>query len=723
MKITKRIRKVPTVLQVEAVECAAASLSMILQYYGTYLPLERLRIECGVSRDGAKAVNIIKAAQKFGLNARGFKCEPQDLGKLSFPAIIHWNFNHFLVLEGCNSKRYYLNDPAFGRRCVTKEEFDEAFTGVIITFEKQADFKPQGRPISLLSLLKPLFCIKTMCLMLICGLALTFPGILTVLLSQVFLDKVVTENKLSFGIGIISVVLTAMFLRCFLQNIQAWTVAQMKIRLEAGIGAKTVWRLLHLPQRFFSQRYAGEIVDTAKTCHKVAVTVSRLISEIAVPIFMMIFSFVLMMFYNVNLSLLCVVMLLCDMTVLRMCIGKIGTENQKVLLENAKLIGVEMSGLEIIETLKACAMEENFFRRWSGFFSKTQNSYRKLEIFRHVLLFIPNFVSTITDLILLIFGGFLVTESVISPGVLMAFFILSSEFLSPVEHLAGLSVELQELKAALLRLGDVISYSEESPNDTPEQKEKSEISGEYSVEFQDVSFGYNLLEPPLLEKISFKLSESESIAIVGGSGCGKSTVAKLINGVFKQWNGEILIYGKSRNEYRKEELSDMIASVEQDICLFETSIFDNITLWDTSFSMSDVIKAAKDACIHDVILRRPFGYKSSVEEGGRNFSGGEIQRFEIARALVRNPKVLILDEATSALDCETERRICENIRRRGCVCIIIAHRLSTIKNCENILVLKSGKVEGIGSHELLLETCESYKELLQNLQDEETAND
>jgi ABC-type bacteriocin/lantibiotic exporter with double-glycine peptidase domain len=382
-----------------------------------------------------------------------------------------------------------------------------------------------------------------------------------------------------------------------------------------------------------------------------------------------------------------------------------------------------MSGLEIIETLKACAMEENFFRRWSGFFSKTQNSYRKLEIFRHVLLFIPNFVSTITDLILLIFGGFLVTESVISPGVLMAFFILSSEFLSPVEHLAGLSVELQELKAALLRLGDVISYSEESPNDTPEQKEKSEISGEYSVEFQDVSFGYNLLEPPLLEKISFKLSESESIAIVGGSGCGKSTVAKLINGVFKQWNGEILIYGKSRNEYRKEELSDMIASVEQDICLFEASIFDNITLWDTSFSMSDVIKAAKDACIHDVILRRPFGYKSPVEEGGRNFSGGEIQRFEIARALVRNPKVLILDEATSALDCETERRICENIRRRGCVCIIIAHRLSTIKNCENILVLKSGKVEGIGSHEQLLETCESYKELLQNLQDEETAND
>jgi ABC-type bacteriocin/lantibiotic exporter with double-glycine peptidase domain len=232
-----------------------------------------------------------------------------------------------------------------------------------------------------------------------------------------------------------------------------------------------------------------------------------------------------------------------------------------------------------------------------------------------------------------------------------------------------------------------------------------------------------LLEPPLLEKISFKLSESESIAIVGGSGCGKSTVAKLINGVFKQWNGEILIYGKSRNEYRKEELSDMIASVEQDICLFEASIFDNITLWDTSFSMSDVIKAAKDACIHDVILRRPFGYKSPVEEGGRNFSGGEIQRFEIARALVRNPKVLILDEATSALDCETERRICENIRRRGCVCIIIAHRLSTIKNCENILVLKSGKVEGIGSHEQLLETCESYKELLQNLQDEETAND
>ena len=496
----------------------------------------------------------------------------------------------------------------------------------------------------------------------------------------------------------------------------------MKIRLEAGIAAKTIWRLFHLPLHFFSQRYSGEIVDTVKICEKVAVTVSRMVSEIAVPIFMMISGFVLMMFYNVNLSLLCVAMLVCEVAGIRICIGKIGQENQKVLLENAKLTGVEMSGLEIIETLKACAMEEDFFRRWSGFFSKTQNSYRKLEYFRYILLLIPNFVSTITDLILFIYGSFLMTESIISPGIFMAFLILSSEFLSPVEHLAGLSIELQELKAALLRLGDVLSYNGVDP-DTLAKKEIPEMSEKYSVELRNVSFGYNLLEPVLIENISFRLGESENIAIVGTSGCGKSTVAKLINGLFKPRNGEILIYGKPRNDYPKELLSDLIASVDQDICLFEASIFDNITLWDTSFSINDVIRAAKDACIHDVILRRPFGYESQVEESGRNFSGGEIQRLEIARALVRNPKILILDEATSALDCETERCICENIRRRGCTCIVIAHRLSTIKNCEKILVLKSGKVEGFASHEQLSANCESYKELLQNLREEEAANE
>ena len=719
MRKMNKVCKVPTVLQMEAVECGAASLSMILEYYGTFLPLEQLRLECGVSRDGAKASNIIKAAKKFGLNAKGFKCEPKDLAELSFPAIIHWNFNHFLVLEGCRGKYFYLNDPACGRRKVCAEEFDESFTGVIVTFEKSTDFKPQGKPVRLLPLIKPLLSKETVCLMLLSGLALTFPGILIPALSQLFLDRVIAANQLQFGFAVSVAVLLVGCMRWLLQNVQAASIARLQLRLEVGIGAKTIWKVLHLSQRFFSQRYPGEIVDKAMTCRKISETVSKLLADIAVPLFMMIFSLILMVIYNAKLSLVCLAVALCDIVILRICIGKIGLENQKALLDNSKLIGVEMSGLQIMETVKACGIEEDFFRRWAGFFSKTQSSRQKLEVFRYALLFIPNFLSSVGSVVLLIFGGFLVMKNSITPGTLVAFFLLSSEFLSPVEHLSELSVALQELKADLLRLGDALDYSENNLIDCGDECVQSEDEPVAAVELKNVSFGYNLLEKPLIEKMSFKLHEGKSIAFVGGSGSGKSTIAKLINGNLAQWSGTVAIYGKPRQAYSADDLSQWIAGVDQDICLFEASILDNITLWDSTIPLNEVIRAAKDACIHDIILRRSGGYGCLVEEGGRNFSGGEVQRLEIARALVGNPKILIMDEATSALDSETEQRICENIRRRGCTCVIVAHRLSTIKNCEKIMVLNHGKAVSFGTHEELMKNCEAYNELLHNMQDNE----
>ena len=715
---TNKIRKVPTVLQMEAVECGAASLSMILEYYGVFLPLERLRLECGVSRDGAKAANIIKAAKKFGLQAKGFKCEPKDLAQLSFPAIIHWNFNHFLVLEGHRGKYFYLNDPACGRRKVSEQEFDEAFTGIIVTFEKMSDFKPIGKPVRLFQLLKPLLNRNAIFLLLFAGLALTFPGILLALMSRIFLDTVITTDNQRMGILLAIGVFAVAVLRNILQSVQANTIAQLQIKLEVKLGANTIWKLLHLSQRFFSQRYPGEIVDKAVICRKAALIISKLLAEIVTPFFMMAFSLILMIFYNVNLALVCVLLALCNIVILRFCISKVAIENQKSLLDGGKLVGVEMNGLQAIETLKACGMEDDFFRRWLGFFSKSQNVRQKLDIFRYTLLFVPNFLSFLGSVILLIYGGFLVMKGSITPGILMAFFLLSSEFLSPVEHLSESSIALQELKADLLRLSDVLSYSENNLIDSM-QYDLPENNNEIAVEFKNVSFGYNLLEVPLIEKISFQLRDGSSIAFVGGSGSGKSTIAKLLTGTLTQWSGNIGIYGKNRRDYSADELSMYIASVDQDICLFEASILDNITLWDTTISMNDVIQAAKDACIHDIILNRPGGYDCLVAEGGSNFSGGEIQRLEIARALVGNPKILIMDEATSALDTETERRICENIRRRGCACIIVAHRLSTIKNCEKIMVMKHGKVEGFASHEELLKECESYKELLQALQGDE----
>jgi NHLM bacteriocin system ABC transporter peptidase/ATP-binding protein len=710
--------KVPTVLQMEAVECGAASLAMILAYWGRYVALEELRIACGVSRDGSKASNIVKAARSYGLIAKGYRKEPAALKEMKLPAIIHWNFNHFLVLEGYAKEKVYLNDPGSGPRVITEEEFDQSYTGIVLTFEPGPDFVKSGTKPNILSALKKRLegSYVALTFVILVGLLLVVPGLIIPVFSRIFVDDILLGGRENWLIPL----LLGMGFTALLRGILSWIQQYYLVRLETKIALQTTaqfyWHVLRLPVVFFTQRYAGDICSRVQSNDKVAQLLSGQLATNALNCIMVVFYFILMIWYNLWLALVGALVAVINILYLRYVSRKRVDQNRKLLQDLGKMDGTAMSGLQLIETLKANGSESDFFAKWSGYQAKALNTEQEIGISTQFLSAIPSFLTTLTNTVVLVLGGFLIFKGEMTIGMLVAFQSLMSSFLQPVTGLVSLGSQLQEMEGDMNRIDDVLKYpvDEQTKEDVQGAEEDNTFKKlEGSVELKGLTFGYSPLEPPLIENFDLKLTPGSRVALVGGSGSGKSTVAKLIAGIYKPWSGEILFDGKPRESISRAVINHSLAMVDQDIGLFQGSIRDNITLWDHTISEFDLIRAAKDACIHDDITSRPGGYDQMLDEGGSNFSGGQRQRLEIARALVGNPAVLILDEATSALDPLTEKVIDERIRRRGCTCIIVAHRLSTIRDCDEIIVLERGKIVERGTHEELKDLNGHYVKLIQ----------
>jgi len=704
----------------EVAECGAASLGIMLAYYGKIVPLAELRTRCGVSRDGSNAATLVRAARTYDLEADGYSVDLEDLeDDFEVPFVVFWDFNHFLVVEGFTRDKVLLNDPAVGHRRVTREEFDKSFTGVAVEMTPGENFQKGGQKPSMVSALRSRLqgFHKALVFAVLAGFLLVIPGLVIPAFSQVFLDQILIQGRGEWLKPLLVAMGVAVTAHLLLKFLQLLCLRRLRLALSARMSSIFFRHCLKLPAGFYAQRYAGEIATRTAMNDSVAGILSGRLAQTAIDVVMMVFYAAMMFFYDVSLTSIGIVFALVNFVVLRKISHWRVEANMRVLQEYGKVQGASIAGLQSMETIKASGMESGFFYRWAGYYANGLNSRQGLQLTNTALAQLPPLLSGLTTMLILALGGWYVIDGQLTIGMLVAFQILMTHFQAPVANLVDLGQTMQDLQGDLSRLDDVLAHEVDPGEDRPllgadagEGEPKLRLSGQ--LEVKNLTFGYNPTKPPLLENFSMTLKPGQRIALVGGSGSGKSTIAKLVTGLYQAWEGDILFDGVRREELSQGLLANSLSMVDQEVMMFGGTLRQNLTLWDETIPESTLLQACHDAEIVDRVHAFPGGLEGELSEGGGNLSGGERQRLEIARSLVCNPSILVLDEATSALDTESERLIVERIALRGCSCLIVAHRLSTIRDCDEIIVLDQGKVLERGTHEELWQAGGAYAKLL-----------
>lgn len=713
---TQRV-KTPTILQMEALECGAAALAMVLAYHGRWVPLEELRVLCGVSRDGSKAVNILKAARSLGLHAKGMRLEPSSLGSIQLPAILFVDMNHFVVLEGCEPGWVYLNDPAVGRRKVSAADFDGMFSGIALVFEKSESFQEEGEPRRVLSALYGLAkgSMTALLLIVLIGILLVMVALFTPAFSRVFIDYFLIEGLKDWLTPLLIAMAVAALTLALATWLRAHLVTRLNIKLGLLLGGALTWRVLRLPSGFFAQRHAGMVSARLPLAGEIADLASQQLARLAASVTTLVFFTALMLQYHIVLTLVCVLLGGVNALVFVWLQRKLGESSENISLQAVKMSGRVMQGLQMIETLKATGADDVFFSKWNGLQALFINAQQRVAHLQTLLGALPALTAALTSALVLALGGLFVIEDQLTVGMLVAFTFIVSSFTAPVDELMEIAGLLRNAQGPLAQVDDTLRHPVAREfEEAPDRDERLPIQLSGSVSLREVSVGYSPLDPPLIQGLDLDMKPGSRVALVGGSGSGKSTLGRLISGLLEPSAGEILFDGRPASQWPRQVLRGSLAVVDQEIVLFEGTVRENLTLWDDSMPFERVVQAAQDAMIHDAIMNRRGGYDGWVEEDGRNFSGGQRQRLEIARALAGNPSVLVLDEATSALDTLSEQAIMSNLRRRGCTCIIIAHRLSTIRDCDEIIVLEHGAVIERGTHQQLMDRNGVYRGLIEN---------
>ncbi|SMC70505.1 NHLP family bacteriocin export ABC transporter peptidase/permease/ATPase subunit [Rhizobium sp. RU36D] len=718
-----RRKRTPTIFQMDAVECGAASLAMVLAAHGRWVPLPELREACGVSRDGSLASNIVRAARRYGLEAKGFRCEPEHMGDFAMPAIAFINLNHFVVLEGWERGRFWLNDPAAGRRALSREEFSAVFSGVLLTCKPGPEFRREGRRPGLWRDLTGLLDGLRLSLMLalLAGLALILPGLVVPAATQIFIDHYLIDGQQHW----MPVLLAVLVVTGCVQAALSWLKDEVLLRLRARIAVvaavQMVWRMVRLPTRFFTQRHAGALAGRVELARQLGVHAGAQLPDIVLSVISCLFFLLVMLAYSPLLTLVTVACTAATLLIFALSRLRLEEAGRKVSMTGIRLYGRTMQGIGMIESLKASGADGAFFSQWSGYLANMVRERQALGRIQAILGALPESLMLFNQAVVLILSAWLVARGEMSVGMLAAFQALIGAFAQPLNTLVEQAAAIKQARGTLDQFDDVatapMAWEFENCADTGLAEASatgrvSKLAGAVAV--RGLAFGYNPLQPPLVQGFDLDLPPGARVALVGASGSGKSTIGRLVCGLFDPWEGEILLDSQPIKRISRTVLRDSVAFVDQDIVLFEGSVRDNITLWDETMPESRVVRAARDATIHDDIVARSGGYGAAVEEGGRNWSGGQRQRLEIARALVAEPSILVLDEATSALDPVVEKELMDNIRRRGCTCLIIAHRLSTIRDCDEIVVMDKGKVVERGLHEALMANDGPYRRLVES---------
>ncbi len=710
------VAKVPVIMQMEALECGAACLAMVLAYYSKWIPLEQVRLDCGVSRDGSNMKNVFLAAQNYGLEVHGYRVEMEAIkSSVTFPCIIHWDFNHFVVLDGFKGNKAVLNDPARGLVSVSMEEFDESFTGLVLTFSPTENFVPSGKRKSTLAFARKRLrgARGAVAFVVLTSIITYLFGIINPVLSRIFFDKLLTGQAPSWLYPFI----TALAVITAFQIIVKWaqTIYSLRINGKMAIegNASYMWKVLRMPMEFFSQRMTGDILQRQGTNATIAETLVDTVAPLALNTIMMLFYLVIMLRYSVIMTLVGLVSLLIDLLVAQYMANKRVNLTRVQMRDEGKLVSTTMAGISMTETIKASGAENGFLRKWSGYQASVNVQKVRFTTLSAQIGLIPQFINMASKYTVLFLGVILAMRNDFTLGMIMTFQGLLASFMEPASTLVQAGQSIQEMRTEMERVEDVMEYPDDPVlkyGEDCSEEEFTKLSGD--VELKHVTFGYSRLGKATVEDFSMHLEPGKRIAIVGPSGCGKSTISKLLTGLYQPWSGEILFDGKPIDKIPRNVFTGSVAMVDQDIVLFEDTIANNIRMWDESIEDFEVILAARDAQIHEDILQRPGGYQAKLIENGKDLSGGQRQRLEIARVLAQDPSIIVLDEATSALDAKTEYELVKAVRDRGISCIVVAHRLSTIRDCDEIIVMKNGRIEERGTHEELYAKGGAYTELV-----------
>ena len=711
----------PILLQMHATECGAASLGSVLGYFGRWVPLTELREKCEVSRDGSSAASIARAARHYGLECKGLSVRADQLKKLPLPQILFWQFSHFLVLEGFDDKNFHLNDPATGRRTLSAEEFTKGFSGIALRFTRGEDFDPGGERPGMFTQLGALLAGSWGVLagVIACGLMFTFLALIVPISLGVFVDDVLANHG-PWG-GLVAALLGGGVLVYVLSLLKHRFLKRLAIRISVTGYNRGLYRLLRLPVEFFHHRLVGDLTDRVSSIDRVAKNLTDQFLVLIVDIAMSAILLIAMLAYAMLLTLVVLLLALLHGVLAHFLNAQRAVRSQAMRREQGLLIGVGMQMLSHADNLRMTGTDDRFFSRWSGQQARELQARQLCSELGSLNSALPGLIALLRAAAVLGLGGSLVMAGQMTLGSLVGFYILAEMFLAPIGRFLEFADKRQALDTDLQRLDDISStaedpvFSRRSPQSEsiPTFNGRLQLSGQ--LELRDVTFGYNKSRPPLIKDFNLVIKPGQRVAVVGPSGSGKSTVARLVSGIYQPWSGEVLFDGHPRNEIPEEVLRRSMSMVDQEVVLFSASVRDNITLWNPAVPDEVIVAATRDACIHDDILVRPQGYATLVEEAGVNFSGGQRQRLEIARALVGNPTVLVLDEATSALDAATEEYVDDALRRRGVTCLIVAHRLSTVRDCDEIIVLESGVEVQRGTHdELIADRDGTYHKLVKS---------
>ena len=713
------VKKVPVILQMEALECGAASLAMILAYYKKYVPLEQLRLDCNVSRDGSSAKYITLAARHYGLDAKGFKMSVEKLkNETNFPVIIHWEFNHFVVLCGFKKNKAVINDPAGGTVLVGMEEFDKSYTGIVLKFSPSENFVPSGKPKSVMSFVGKRLegSGKVLTLILLMGIISSILSLIKPVFYKVFTDNILIGGSQEWMQSILWGMLLVLVASFIAEALSSIYLSRFQAKMSIGSSSTCMWHILRLPVEFFSQRFTGDIVSRQQSNNAIAYLLCNQLAPVLLNLIMIGLYLGIMFYYNIPLALIGMGMAIINILLVGIVSKRNVNAAKSIQRDSGKLAGITVAAVSMIETIKSSGSEFGFFEKIAGYQTKYNNAMLTLKRRNTIMGIVPEILSGLSSGAVLMLGVYYIFQGSLTIGALMAFQGILNLFLSPVGSVVTSLQIFQEMSGSMERIEDVMNYpvdvSGEKFPGNEQKKEYEKLKGH--VEIKNLCFAYSSLAPNLISDFSLKVKKGQMVALVGGSGSGKSTLAKIISGLYMPRSGEILFDNIPMKEIDRYVFTESIAVVDQSISLFNGNIKENITMWDETISEEMVVMACKDACIHDDIMMLPDGYAHRIAEGGGNFSGGQRQRIEIARAFAANPSIIILDEATSALDPETEKKVMDAVKRRGITCFVIAHRLSTIRDADEIIMLEYGVEVERGTHKELIEKDGRYAALVRS---------